>query len=137
MPGKNLIKVTSILFIIGAIISIIIYPLAGLLFGYATVDTGENAGWIFVVICLFYTLLAVLQLIASVKGIKGCNNKAAAADIKKWGYILIVIALISGIVNFVNSILQGQPVITSAINIILGLLLPILYIRGASLNENA
>ena len=44
MPGKNYIKVTSILFIIGAVISIILYPVAGLLFGYATVETGESLG---------------------------------------------------------------------------------------------
>lgn len=137
MPGKNFIKVTSILFVIGAIISIIVYPIAGLMLTYATVDTGEDMGWIFVAVCLFYTLLAILQMIASVKGIKGCNDKNSASNLKKWGYILIVIALISGILSFVQSTLSGQSIVMSAVGILLGLLLPGLYIYGASLNEKA
>lgn len=137
MPGKGYLKVTSILFIIGAIISLIIYPITGLLLSYATVDTGEKAGWLFVAMCLFYTILAILQLIASVKGIKGCNSRKAAPDLKKWGYVLIVISLVCGIINFVQSILNSQSVISGILSIIIGLVLPGLYIYGASLNEQA
>lgn len=137
MPGKGFIKVTSVLFIIGAIISVIVYTIAGLFLGYATVKTGEGMGWIFVVVCLFYTLLAVLQLIASAKGIKGCNDKNAAPDLKRWGYILIVVALISGIVNLVQTTLSGKSIAIGALSVLIGLLLPILYVYGATLNEKA
>ena len=137
MPGKNYIKVTSILFIIGAVISIILYPVAGLLFGYATVETGESLGWIFVVVCLFYFLLAVLELIACVKGLNGCNDKNAAADLKKWGKILVVIALITGIIAAIHSVLMDQSIVYGVLSLILGLLLPALYTHGAYLNEKA
>lgn len=137
MPGKNYIKVTSILFVIGAAISIVIYTVSGLLLGYAAADTGEKLGWIIVVMCLFYTLLSVLQFIASVKGIKGCSSKEAAPSLKRWGYLLIAITLLSGITNFAQAILNGQSVISSAVSVLFGLILPALYIYGASLNEKA
>lgn len=122
---------------IGAIVSIIVYPIAGLLFEYATVETGEKLGMIFVAICLLYTVLSILQLIACIKGVKGCNNKSAAPDLKKWGKILIIVSLVSGIASFVNSLTSGQAVVSSAIGILISLLLPILYTYGASLNEKA
>lgn len=137
MPGKNYIKVTSILFIISAIIGIIVYLFAGLLFGYASVDTGEQYGWLFVAVSVLYTILSILQLVAGVKGVKGCNVKEAAADLKKWGKILLVIAVFSGIVNFVQSILNGQSVPYAILSLLLGFVLPYLYLRGASLNEDA
>lgn len=137
MPGKNYIKVASVLLVIGAVISIIIYPIAGLLLEYATVKTGESLGWLFVAVCVFYSVLAVLQLIASVKGIKCCNDKDASSGLKKWGWILLVISLISGIASFVQTVLNDGSIITSAVGILIGLILPALFIHGAALNENA
>lgn len=135
MPGKNYIKVTSILLILSAIIAVIVYPIAGLFLSYATIDTGENLGWIIVVICLLYTIAAVLQLTAGIKGVKGCNNKKAAPDLKKWGKIVLIISLIAGVVNFINAILQQESIVIGVISILLSLAIPILYIHGASLNE--
>lgn len=137
MPGKGYIKFTSVLLIISAVLAVIIYPIAGLLLEYATVDTGEEMGWLFVVICLLYTVAAILQLIAGVKGVQGCDDKAAASDLKKWGEIVLVIAAIAGIVNFVSYIIGHQSVLPSILAVLLGLVFPAIYIYGASLNERA
>lgn len=137
MPGKNFIKVTSILFIVSAVFSIIVYTLAGLLFGAATLDTGESAGLLFIIVCLLYTVLSVLQLIAGVKGVKGCNSKSASAGLIKWGKMLLILALLAGIINFIQSVLGGTSVFSALISVLCGLVLPGLYIHGAALNEKA
>lgn len=137
MPGKNFIKVTSILFIISAIFGILVYTLAGLLFGAATLDTGESAGLLFVIVCLIYTILSALQLIAGIKGVKGCNSKTAASGLIKWGKMLLVLAILAGIFNFIQSVLDGTSILSALISVLCGLVLPGLYIHGASLNEKA
>lgn len=137
MPGKGYVKVASVLLIISAVLSFIVYPVAGLLLGYATMETGENLGWIFVVVCLLYTVAAILQLMAGVKGIKGCNIKESTGDLKKWGKVVLVISIIAAIVNTVNSILKQDSLAISIVSILLSFVIPGLYIYGASLNEKA
>lgn len=135
MPGENYIKVSSVLFVVGAVLSIIIYPFAGLSLGYAAAITGKSLGWLFVVACVFYTILAILQLIASVKGIRGCCEKEEAADLKKWGKILILFSLVSSVFGVAQSILNDQSLVYSILGLLFGLVFPGLYIYGASLNE--
>lgn len=137
MPGKGYVKVASVLLIISAVLSFIVYPVAGLLLGYATMETGENLGWIFVVVCLLYTVAAILQLMAGVKGMKGCNTKESTGDLKKWGKVVLVISIIAAIVNAVNSILKQDSLAISIVSILLSFVIPGLYIYGASLNEKA
>ena len=137
MPGKNYIKVTSILMLISAIIAVIVYPIAGLLLGYATVDTHENMGWLIVVICILYTIASVLQLIASVKGIKGCNIKEAADDLRKWGMVVLIIAVIVGVLNCISTIMQSGNIVTGIVSILVSMILPVLYIYGTTLNKRS
>lgn len=137
MPGKTKIKVTSVLFIIGAIVSIITYTIAGLLFEVATVDTGEKYGMLFVAVCVLYTIFGILELIAGIKGIKGCGVKEAAPSLKKWGYVLLVIALICGIMNAIQYFLKGESILYAILGVLLSLVIPGFYIYGASQNKNA
>lgn len=134
MPGKYFIKISSILFIISAAMSILTYSISGLSFILVTKDMQENMGWIFVCVCALYTFFAGIQLIAGVKGIKGCDQKEAALDLKKWGVIFIGISLLSGIINLIYCIYTKEDVSSAAMNIAIGLVLPLLYIYGASLN---
>lgn len=137
MPGKGYVKVASVLLIISAVLSFIVYPVAGLMLGYATMKTGENLGWIFVVVCLLYTVAAILQLMAGVKGMKGCNIKESAGDLKKWGKVVLAISIIAAVVNVINSILKQDSLVQSIVGVLLGFVIPVLYIYGASLNEKA
>ena len=137
MPGKNYIKVSSILLIIASIGAVILYPIAGLLLQYATIKTGLEMGEVFIVICVLYTVAAVLQLIAGVKGVKGCNDKSAASSLKTWGKVILVVAVLAGVVNIIRDALTMASMWESVAGVLLGLVLPALYIYGASLNEKA
>ena len=137
MPGKNFIKVPSIFLVIGGIISIVVYLILGLIIGYGTVDTAENMGWLIVAIAFVYTIFALLQFIAAVKGIRGCDKKEAAGDLKRWGVILVIVSLVAGIMNFISSVLQGGSVVSGLVSVIIGMVFPALYLYGASLNEKA
>lgn len=135
MSGKKFIKVTSILLVISAVIGVIGYIAGVLLFGYATVDSGQKGIWLFVVLCLLYMILSVLQLLAGIKGIKGCDDAGAVPGLKKWSRILIIIAVICGIINFVQNILTGSSVLYAVVSLLLPLVLPVLYMHGVKLNE--
>lgn len=137
MPGKTLIKVPSILMLIGGVVGLVMYLGAGLLLGYATESTDESMGWILVAVALAWSVVAILQIIAAIKGIKGCDNKQMAPSLKKWGITLIVLAAIAGVANYLSSTMSGEPIGTAAINIAVGFVLPIFYTWGAVKNENA
>ena len=137
MPGKNLIKIPSIFLLIGGIIGLIVYLIVGLLLSAATVSTNSGLGWIVVAVDVIWTILALLQVIAAIKGLTGCNKKAAAPSLKKWGIILLVVAVVAGIFNLVNAALTDSQMISVIIGIIFSFLFPILYICGAARNEKA
>lgn len=137
MPGKNFIKIPSIFMVIGGAISIFTYLISGLLLSYGTIKTAQSQGWIVVALAAVYTLFSLLQFIAAAKGIRGCNRKEAADDLKKWGTILLIMSIIAGVINFVSAVMQGGSMISSFINVLFGLIFPVMYIHGASLNQKA
>lgn len=138
LPGKTMIKVSSILFIISGVLALAVYLVGTLLFSAATVKTDVIAGWIVVAICVFYTIMGLLELIAGVKGIKGCNSKEAALSLKVWGIIVMIISLFTNVLSGISNYIGGTsslPVII--LGIIMSVLFPVLYIVGASKNANA
>lgn len=137
MPGKNFIRIPSIFMAVGGAISIVVYLILGLFLSYATISENEDKGWIVVVLAVAYTVFSLLEFIAAAKGIRGCDRQEASEDLKKWGVVLLVVSFIVGAVNFVSSIVQGGSVVSSLISAVMGLLFPILYIYGASLNQKA
>lgn len=137
MPGKNFIRIPSILMAIGGAVSIVVYLVFGVFMTYGILKEGESLGWIVVALAVVYTIFALLQFIAAAKGIRGCDRKEAAEDLKKWGTILLVVSVIAGVVNCYGSILQGVSVISGIVSAILSLVLPVLYLYGASLNQKS
>lgn len=137
MPGKNFIRIPSILMAIGGAVSIVVYLIFGVFMTYGTLKEGESLGWLVVALAVVYTIFALLQFIAAAKGIRGCDRKEAAEDLKKWGTILLVVSVIAGAVNCYGSILQGVSVISGIVSAILSLVLPVLYLYGASLNQKS
>lgn len=137
MPGKNFIRIPSILMAVAGAVSIVVYVIFGVFLTYGTLKEGESLGWLVVALAVVYTVFALLQFIAAAKGIRGCNRKEAAEDLKKWGTILLVVSIIAGVFNCYYSILQGGSVISSVVSAMFSLVLPVLYLYGVSLNQKS
>ena len=128
-PGKGLLKVTGILFVIFAGISLIgaiIMVAGGAILG-AAVGGGAGAalaGVIILAVVLAF-LLAILELIAGIFGIKNCDKPEKSTVCIVFGAIILALTII-------NIIASGF-LWTS----LFGIVLPILYFVGAIMNKNA
>lgn len=149
-PGKSLLKVVSILFIIGSIIVIIISILTlltltflpnmigGLMDEYAS-EFGDFSNELAEVSGLFGSLVSialilgiitsVIQLIIGIIGLKKCGDPSQAQFFIVTGIILCLLSLVSIILSAVGGDFQFTGVI--------GFVLPILYIVGGLQNKKA
>ena len=110
MKGQKILKVTSILMIIGGVIAVV-----GLLYASS----------------ILVTVASVIQFIAGIKGIGACSDSQKAASCIKWGIIIAILTIISMIIGLVGG---GTFSITS---LVLNLLLPGLYVYGAVQVKNS
>ena len=118
MKGQKILKVTSILMIIGGIIAAIagVIAILGVSALAALSGSAEGTGLLYAS-SILVTVASVIQFIAGIKGIGACSAPQKAASCVKWG-ISIIIGFVGG----------GQFSITS---LVLNLLLPGLYVYGA------
>ena len=116
MKGQKILKITSILMIIGGIIAAIagVIAILGVSALAALSGSAEGTGLLYAS-SILVTVASVIQFIAGIKGIGACNAPQKAASCIKWG---IVIGIVGG----------GEFSITS---LVLNLLLPGLYVYGA------
>lgn len=136
--GKSMIKVVSILMLVGGAFNILagIMGLAGgglLAAGGAgdpslAADAAKLTG-IFVVYAIACLVYGIVYILAGVIGLKNCDKVEQAAKCQKWGIISLAVAVVSIIFAFVT----GSFTITS----VLVLILPIIYILGARKNMQA
>ena len=138
MKGQGFVKVTSILMIIGGIISIIIGIVAILGVGalHATANalgaSGTTGILALVYVALVLTIVAsVVELIAGIKGVKDCKAPENAGNCMIWGIAVIALSVISN----VTSIIGGNKI--DFISIILGLAVPVLYVIGTVMMKNS
>lgn len=128
-PGKGLLKVTGILFIIGAAIGLItgILGIIGSAALGATVGGVEGAAFagVMVVAIIIALVGCILQLIAGIFGIKNCDKPEKSTTCIVFGAIILALSIISIIVAGFQW--------TSLI----GIILPVLYFIGAIQNKNA
>jgi heme/copper-type cytochrome/quinol oxidase subunit 3 len=140
--GSKLLKVTSILMIIGGILGAIFSVLSVLFAGVLTAavntpeaqqavnDQGVSIStttisaivWVAVIILV---ISSVIEIIAGVKGKKNWNNPAAAQTLIIFGIVCAVLSVL-GNVLFASGGAGSQ-----IISYITGLVLPVLYIIGA------
>ena len=113
MKGQKILKVTSILMIIGGVIAVVTGILAILGISALAALSGSTEG------------IGLLYASAGIKGIGACSDSQKAASCIKWGIIIAILTIISIIIGLVGG---GTFSITS---LVLNLLLPGLYVYGA------
>lgn len=132
-PGKNLLRVTSILLIIfGAIdafISIIGLACTSFLSNAATGITGSAVagtalGGMLAVAAFLLLASGVLDLILGILGLKKCGDPAQANYFIVCGIVLCIVPFISMVMSF-------------QITSLIGFVLPALYIVGGYMNRKA
>lgn len=134
MKGKTYLKVTGILLLIGGILGVLCYGLLTLLLGVALVDQGTSSGAIPVTaIVVVYVIASIIQLVAGVMGIKGCNKSSKADGCFKIGIVVLIISILAAIVNMAGAGFTFSGILYA----LLGLVVPGLYIYGAKLNRDS
>lgn len=130
MKGKNFLKVTGILMIIGGAFGIIggIISIVGVAALAAVLETSAG-GLMFASILVLIS--AIIELIAGISGVKNCARAEKAQSCLIMG-ILVALLCIAG---NITSIVLGSSV--AWYSWIVGLVLPVLYIIGAVLNKKA
>lgn len=126
MKGQKLLKITSILMIIGGVLAVIagVIAMLGIRALVALSGSVEGIGLLYAS-SIIVTVASVIQFIAGIKGIGACSAPQEAASCVKWGIIIAILTMISIIIGFVGG---GEFSITS---LVLNLLLPGLYVYGA------
>ena len=126
--GSSFLKVTGILMIIGGGISIIMSIAA--IIGVAAILTlgGVGAG-ILVFACILALAGSAIELVTGIVGVVNCKKPEKATVCLVWGIVVAVLNVVSSILS--ASAGNGF----SVSSLILGLVLPVLFIIGAALNK--
>lgn len=128
--GSGFLKVTGILMIIGGGISIIMSIIAVLgVAALAYISDGViSSGLLYASVALM-TISAVAELVAGIIGVVNCKKPEKAGSCIAWGIIVAALCVAGTVLNSVGG---GS---FNAFSLLLGLVLPILYIIGAALNK--
>ena len=128
--GTGFLKVTGILMIIGGGISIIMGFIAALgVAALAYISDGTVSSALLYASVVLMLISAVAELVAGIIGVVNCKKPEKAGVCIAWGIIVAVLSVAGTILNSVGG---GS---FSAFSLILGLVLPVLYIIGAVFNK--
>ena len=132
-PGKNLIKVPSVIMLIGGLISIItsLDGLSRAAFYDSVLPIGISWG----IVYTYFLLGSIYQIFYSVNGIKHCNILEKASKLRTLAIIGIVVASVTMVMNMIALSALGE--YGSALMSFFGLTLPIIFLSGANKNVNA
>lgn len=127
--GSGFLKVTGILMIIGGGISIIMGIIAALgVAALAYIADGDSLALLYASAVLML-ISAVAELVAGIIGVVNCKKPEKAVVCIAWGIIVAVLSVVGTILNSVGG---GT---FSVFSLLLGLVLPVLYIIGAVFNK--
>ncbi len=128
MQGSKFLKVTGILMIIFSSIALVV-SIIGMLGMSLLESLGAPMGilWASMILSL---VGVVAEFVAGIVGVKNWNNVEKASTCILWGIIVIAICLISNILTLV-----GYPESFNVISLLLGLVIPVLYLIGGFQNK--
>ncbi len=128
--GTGFLKVTGILMIIGGAVSIILSIIAALgIAALAYISDGTVSSALLYASVILMIVSAVAELVAGIIGVANCKKPDKAGSCIVWGIIVAVLSVAGTVLNSVGG---GS---FSVFSLILGLVLPVLYIIGAAFNK--
>ena len=127
--GSKMLKVTGILMIIGGALALVIAIIAVIgIAAAASLAAGALGGGI-IALAVIASILALLgggvELAAGILGVKNWNQPAKAQSCIVFGAIIIALSVLSNILNLAS----GSEF--NLFSLLLGLVLPVLYLVGA------
>lgn len=122
-PGKGLLKVVSILFIVFGAIALV-FSIIALLGAAALAAFDSELGGMLVVGTVIALIASALELVIGIIGVKKSGEPSQAGFFIVTGIILCVLQLVSMILNF-------------QVTSLIGFVLPVLYIVGGAMNKKA
>ena len=127
--GAGFLKVTGILMIIGGSLSIIT-ALVAIIGVAALIALGAGTALLYAA-GILSILSAAAQLIAGIIGVKNCKRPEKAQSCITWGIIVAALCVLGSLLTVIGG--GSFPIFS----LLLGLVLPILYIIGAVKNKQA
>ena len=122
MKGSTLLKVTSILSIIGGAIGLIVGAIAAF---SAAILIEMGAPALYVVACILVVVAAIVELIAGIIGVVNCTKPEKAQSCIVIGIIVIALSLLGNILTIACG---GE---FDVVSLLTGLVIPVLYLIGA------
>lgn len=127
--GSGFLKVTGILMIIGASVSIIMSIIVAI--GVAALAViGSARGMLYASTALMI-VSAAAEMVTGILGVVNCKKPEKAKTCIAWGIIVAVLCVAGTVLSVAG---DGD---FNIVSLLIGLVLPVLYIIGASLNAKA
>ena len=130
MKGSKFLKVTGILMIVFGALALILSIVAAI--GLAALVALELNTWQYTAAVILMLGGSIFELIAGIVGVKNCNKPEKAGTCMVWGIIVIALSVLSNVLTLV-----GNPDNFSIVNLLTGLVIPVLYLIGAVMNKKA
>lgn len=126
MAGQKILKVTSILMIIGGVIAAVagVVAFLGISTFAALAESTEGMGFIYAG-SIIVIAASVIEFIAGIKGVGACSDPQKAASCIKWGLFIAGMTVGSAVIGLIGG---GK---LNIIGLVQNLLLPGLYVYGA------
>lgn len=130
MKGSKFLKVTGILMIVFGALALILSIVAAI--GLAALAALDLNTWQYTLAVILMLVGSIFELIAGIVGVKNCNKPEKAGTCMVWGIIVIALSVLSNVLTLV-----GNPDNFSIVNLLTGLVIPVLYLIGAVMNKKA
>lgn len=130
MKGSKFLKVTGILMIVFGALALILSIVAAI--GLAALVALELNTWQYTAAVILMLVGSIFELIAGIVGVKNCTKPEKAGTCMVWGIIVIALSVLSNVLTLV-----GNPDNFSIVNLLTGLVIPVLYLIGAVMNKKA